>query len=102
MALDPEILFFDEPSAGLDPVNARLLDDLILELSGSLKTTVVVISHDLESIFTIGKKSIFLDPETKTILASGNPKDILKDSQDLKVRSFLTRGRSDIKYYTRC
>ena len=102
MALDPEILFFDEPSAGLDPVNARLLDDLILELSGSLKTTVVVISHDLESIFAIGNKSIFLDPETKTILASGNPKDILKDSQDPKVRSFLTRGRSDIKYYTRC
>jgi phospholipid/cholesterol/gamma-HCH transport system ATP-binding protein len=102
MALYPEILFFDEPSAGLDPVNARLLDDLILELSGSLKTTVVVISHDLESIFAIGNKSIFLDPETKTILASGNPKDILKDSQDPKVRSFLTRGRSDIKYYTRC
>lgn len=95
MALDPEILFFDEPSAGLDPINARLLDDLILELSDSLKTTVVVITHDLASIFAIGQKSIFLDHETKTILAFGNPKDLLENSQDLKVRTFLTRGQPE-------
>lgn len=95
MALDPEILFFDEPSAGLDPVNARLLDDLILELSDSLKTTVVVITHDLASIFAIGKTSIFLDSETKTLLAAGNPGRLLEDSADPKVRAFLTRGHLD-------
>jgi phospholipid/cholesterol/gamma-HCH transport system ATP-binding protein len=95
MALDPDILFFDEPSAGLDPVNARLLDDLILELSDSLKTTVVVITHDLASIFAIGNKSIFLDQEAKTILAFGNPKRLLQESDDPKVIAFLTRGHSD-------
>jgi phospholipid/cholesterol/gamma-HCH transport system ATP-binding protein len=93
MALDPEILFFDEPSAGLDPVNARLLDDLILELSESLRTTVVVVTHDLASIFAIGNQSIFLDSGTKTILASGKPRDLLQDSPDPKVHAFLTRGR---------
>lgn len=98
MALDPEILFFDEPSAGLDPINARLLDDLILELSESQKTTVVVISHDLSSIFAIGNNSIFLDPGAKTIIASGNPKNLMEDSQDPKVQTFLTRGHSDSKY----
>jgi phospholipid/cholesterol/gamma-HCH transport system ATP-binding protein len=92
MALDPEILFFDEPSAGLDPVNARLLDDLILELNDSLKTTVVVITHDLESIFAIGNRSIFIDPEAKTITASGNPRKLLEENRDPKVRAFLTRG----------
>ena len=95
MALDPDILFFDEPSAGLDPVNARLLDDLILELSASLKTTVVVITHDLASIFAIGNRSIFLDQEAKTILAFGNPKRLLKESDDPKVVAFLTRGHMD-------
>lgn len=95
MALDPEILFFDEPSAGLDPINARLLDDLIIELSDSLKTTVVVITHDLASIFAIGNRSILLDPESKTILASGNPRQILQESQDPRVLAFLTRGQTD-------
>jgi phospholipid/cholesterol/gamma-HCH transport system ATP-binding protein len=95
MALDPEILFFDEPSAGLDPVNARLLDDLILELSGSLKTTVVVITHDLASIFAIGNRSIFLDQEAKTILAFGNPKKLLEESKDPRVIAFLTRGHQE-------
>lgn len=95
MALDPEILFFDEPSAGLDPVNAGLLDDLILDLNESMKTTIVVISHDLESIFTIGNSAIFLDPEAKTVIASGNPKTLLENSRDPKVRLFLTRGLSD-------
>ncbi len=94
MALDPEILFFDEPSAGLDPVNAHLLDDLILELNESLKTTVVVITHDLESIFSIGNRSIFLDPEAKTIVASGNPGELLEESRDPRVRAFLTRGNT--------
>lgn len=96
MALDPEILFFDEPSSGLDPVNAGLLDDLILDLNRSLNTTIVVISHDLESIFTIADTSIFLDPGEKAVIASGNPKWLLLNSQNEKVRIFLTRGREDM------
>lgn len=94
MALDPEILFFDEPSAGLDPVSARLLDDLIIELRDSLGTTVVVVTHELASIFAIGNNSVFLDTETKTIIASGNPKKLLAESRDPKVQNFLTRGEA--------
>ncbi len=78
MALDPEILFLDEPSGGLDPISAKMLDDLILQLKNSLGTTVVVITHELASIFTIGNNSIFLDTETKTMIASGNQRDCSK------------------------
>jgi len=92
MALDPDILFFDEPSAGLDPVSARLLDDLILELGQCQGITVVVVTHELASIFAIGTNSVFLDPDQKAITASGAPKTILKESADQKVLSFLTRG----------
>src|ERR671934_681382 len=76
MALDPDILFFDEPSAGLDPISSRRLDELIIELRESLGTTVVVVTHELASIFTIGNNGVFLDPETKTMLAVGNPKTL--------------------------
>ncbi|MDY6951846.1 MAG: ATP-binding cassette domain-containing protein [Thermodesulfobacteriota bacterium] len=93
MALDPEILFFDEPSAGLDPVSAKLLDDLILELRDSLGATVVVVTHELASIFAIGNNSVFLDPETKTMIASGDPNRLLAESSDPKVQRFLTRGQ---------
>jgi phospholipid/cholesterol/gamma-HCH transport system ATP-binding protein len=92
MALDPHILFFDEPSAGLDPVSARLLDDLILELSASLGTTIVVVTHELASIFAIGNNSVYLDVETRTMRASGDPKRLLAESKDPTVRKFLTRG----------
>ena len=81
-----------EPSAGLDPVSARRLDDLILELRESLGTTVVVVTHELASLFAIGNNSVFLDPETRTMIASGDPKQLLAESRDPKVRSFLTRG----------
>ncbi len=91
MALDPNIMFFDEPSAGLDPVSSRLLDDLILELRDSLGATIVIVSHELESIFTVGDNSIFLDPDEKTIIASGSPKELLESSTDSRVRQFLTR-----------
>jgi phospholipid/cholesterol/gamma-HCH transport system ATP-binding protein len=94
MALDPEILFFDEPSAGLDPVSSRNLDHLILELRDSLGATIVVVTHELSSIFTIADDSIFLDADTKTIRAKGNPKELLKHSDDPKVRAFLTRGET--------
>jgi phospholipid/cholesterol/gamma-HCH transport system ATP-binding protein len=94
MALDPDILYFDEPSAGLDPVSGRLLDDLILELRDSLGTTMVVVTHDLQSIFAIADDSVFLDPETKTMLATGNPGDLRDNAPDPKIRQFLTRGGS--------
>lgn len=96
MALDPEILLFDEPSAGLDPVSARLLDDLITNLSETLKTTIVVVTHELASIFAIGTNSVFLDPETKTMLATGSPKALLADSRDPKIVQFLTRGEGNV------
>ena len=93
MALDPEILFFDELSAGLDPISARLLDDLVLEIRESLGSTIVVVTHELASIFAIGNNSIYLDAEAKTIIAGGDPKKLLAESQDPKVRAFLTRGK---------
>jgi len=94
MALDPDILFFDEPSAGLDPISARLLDDLINELAASLKTTIVVVTHELASIFTIGDDSVFLDVEARTMTASGNPKKLLEECEVPNVRNFLTRGEA--------
>jgi len=92
MALDPDILFFDEPSAGLDPISSRRLDDLILELRDSLGTTIVVVTHELQSIFTIGDNSVFLDPETRTMLTTGNPRELRDGSPIDSVRRFLTRG----------
>ncbi len=92
MALDPDILFFDEPSAGLDPISSRLLDELIIELRDSLGTTIVVVTHELASIFTIGDDCVFLDPETKTMIATGNPKELRDHSPDERVRNFLLRG----------
>jgi len=94
MALDPEILFFDEPSAGLDPISARRLDDLILELRESLGATFLVVTHDLASIFTIGNNSVFLDAEARTMIAAGDPKQLRDHSPDPRVMRFLTRGDS--------
>ncbi len=92
IALDPEFLFFDEPSAGLDPISARNLDDLILELKESLGATVVIVTHELASIYAIANNSVFLDSESKTMLASGDPKDLLKESENNTLIRFLTRG----------
>ena len=94
IALDPDVLFFDEPSSGLDPISSRLLDDLILELRDSLGATVVVVSHELASIFAIGNNSVFLDPESHTIIAQGNPKDLLEHCDNPIVHRFLSRGES--------
>jgi phospholipid/cholesterol/gamma-HCH transport system ATP-binding protein len=96
MALDPEILFFDEPSAGLDPISSKLLDDLILELRDSLGATVVIVTHELASIFAIGTNSVFLDADSKTMIAQGDPKVLLAESKDSKVRQFLTRGEEHL------
>ena len=92
MALDPDILFFDEPSAGLDPISAKLLDDLILELRDSLGTTVVVVTHELASIFAIGNNSVFLDADAKTQLATGDPNELRDSHPNDIVRAFLRRG----------
>ena len=92
IALDPDVLFFDEPSAGLDPVSSKRLDDLILELRDSLGATVVVVTHELASIFAIGNNSVFLDPETRTQIAAGDPKVLLEENKDPRVQTFLRRG----------
>ena len=92
MAMDPDILFFDEPSAGLDPISSRLLDDLILELRESLGTTIVVVTHELASIFAIGNNSVYLDVDERTMSASGDPKKLRDQSPNPRVHKFLTRG----------
>jgi phospholipid/cholesterol/gamma-HCH transport system ATP-binding protein len=92
MALDPEILYFDEPSAGLDPLSSRRLDDLILELRDSAGATVVLVTHELPSIFELGDNAVFLDAESKTMIAQGRPRD-LQNSPQPKVQAFLSRGR---------
>lgn len=94
IALDPKILFFDEPSAGLDPISAKLLDDLILELRDSLGATVIIVTHELASIFAIGNNSIFLDTDSKTMIANGDPKTLLKECTNRHVQQFLTRGKN--------
>jgi len=94
IAMDPEYLFFDEPSAGLDPLSSRLLDDLILELRDSLGATVIIVTHELASIFSIANNSVFLDSETKTMLANDDPKYLRDHCDDFKVRNFLQRGEA--------
>jgi len=97
MALDPEVLYFDEPSAGLDPVSSRLLDQLILELRDSLGATIVAVTHELDSIFTIGTNGIFLDTETRTMVAQGNPRELRDHTTHPGVWRFLHRGEDPPK-----
>ncbi len=92
MALDPEILFFDEPSSGLDPVSARRLDDLMIQLRDSFNTTLVIVSHDLASIFATATNGLFLDAQLKTISATGDPKQMLAHPPNPRVHAFLTRS----------
>jgi phospholipid/cholesterol/gamma-HCH transport system ATP-binding protein len=92
MALDPDILFLDEPGAGLDPLSSRRLDDLIQRLRDALGSTIVIVTHELESIFAIANRSIFLDTETRTQGAVGDPRDLRDHSDNLAVRTFLNRG----------
>ncbi len=92
MALDPDTLFLDEPSAGLDPISSRLLDELVVRLRDSLGTTIVIVSHELYSILGICDNSVFLDTETSTMLATGNPRLLRDESDNRQVREFLTRG----------
>jgi len=92
LALDPEIVFFDEPSAGLDPISSKNLDDLILQVKDNLHTTIVMVTHELPSIFAVGTNSIYLDASSKTIIARGDPKELLKNPPNETLKHFLTRG----------
>ena len=92
MALDPAILFCDEPSAGLDPISSRLLDELIVQMQESLGATVVMVTHELPSIFDIATNSVYLDANTRTMIGYGDPKDLRDNTDQPVVRQFLTRG----------
>jgi len=92
IALDPEILFFDEPSAGLDPISSRLLDELIVQLKESIGATVVMVTHELPSIFAIATNAVYLDNDTRTMIAYGNPVELRDHSDQAVVRQFLTRS----------
>jgi len=94
-ALDPDVLFFDEPSSGLDPITASRLDDLILQLRDSFGTTIVVVSHDLDSIFKIADRAIFLDIKEKTMTATGTPQDLRETPPSDEVRRFMTRSSGE-------
>lgn len=92
IALDPQLLFFDEPSAGLDPISSLRLDELILQICSALNSTVIIVSHELPSILSIGTNCVFLDAQAKTMLDSGDPKLLVDHSQEEKVRQFLSRA----------
>lgn len=92
LVTNPQVLYLDEPSAGLDPISSRQLDDLILEINRKFGTTIVVVTHELESIFTIGTNSIFLSPKTRGIIGRGNPKDLRMHASNDIIKQFLTRG----------
>lgn len=92
IALDPTLLFFDEPSAGLDPISSQLLDELIVQICEALDATVIIVSHELPSILSIGTNFVFLDTDAKTMLDSGDPKVLITQSKNEKVRRFLSRS----------
>jgi phospholipid/cholesterol/gamma-HCH transport system ATP-binding protein len=96
MALDPDILFLDEPSAGLDPITSEELDELILSLSKNLGITFVIVSHELPSIYTIADRVIMLDKKTKSIIATGKPIELKETSTDAWVKLFFNRKGSNL------
>lgn len=98
LALDPAILFFDEPSAGLDPVTSRKLDELIVEIRELFGTTIVVVSHELASIYDIADRVIMLEKQAHGIVAEGTPTGLATTSHDPRVKEFLTRGTGRIPH----
>jgi len=101
MALDPMILCFDEPSAGLDPITSAELDQLIVQINRSLRTTVIVVTHELPSIFTIATRVVMLDTETRGIIAEGDPRELRDRSADPRVRAFFNRAPAQLQGATR-
>lgn len=97
IALEPDILFFDEPSAGLDPISSRLLDELIVELQSSMGATVVMVTHELPSIFGIATNSVYLDAASRTMIDYGDPRELRDHSDQAVVRQFLSRSASTEK-----
>lgn len=97
MALDPEVLFFDEPSAGLDPVTSGSLDELIKTINKSLGTTVVIVTHELASIFAISDRVIMLDHEAHGIIAKGTAAELRDKSSDERVKAFFGRNQAAAK-----
>ncbi|WP_025840487.1 ABC transporter ATP-binding protein [Asaia platycodi] len=95
LALDPDILFFDEPSAGLDPITSARLDDLILNLRDGLGATIVIVSHELPSLFSIADDGIFLDAITKRPIAFGSPRELRDRCTDPQVHAFMNRQRNE-------
>ena len=93
LALNPGIIFLDEPSAGLDPLNSANLDKLILELREKLNAAIIIVTHELDSIFTVADRVIFLDSKGQGVLATGTPRELQQNSADPFVRSFLNRGK---------
>ncbi len=94
LALDPEVMFLDEPGAGLDPLSTQRLDELILRLRDSLGSTFVIVTHELASIFAIANHSVFLDTDIRTQGATGDPKLLRDQSENETVRLFLNRGET--------
>ena len=99
IALDPDVLFFDEPSSGLDPISAGRLDDLILRLRDGLGATIVVVSHDLASIFSVADRAVFLDRTTKTMTGLGNPHELKEHPPNEELYRFLTRSSGEESMY---
>lgn len=94
LALNPEILYLDEPSAGLDPISSHLLDNLILDINRNMGTTIILVSHELESIFAVGTNSIFLSPSCRCITGRGKPDDLRANPPTDQIKMFLTRGNT--------
>jgi phospholipid/cholesterol/gamma-HCH transport system ATP-binding protein len=95
LALDPDVLFFDEPSAGLDPITSSRLDDLILNLRNGLGATIVIVSHELPSLFAIADDGVFLDAVTRTAIAHGSPSLLRDTCVDAQVEAFMRRERPE-------
>jgi phospholipid/cholesterol/gamma-HCH transport system ATP-binding protein len=97
LALDPAIVFFDEPSAGLDPITSLKLDELVRELRDTLGTTIVIVSHELASIFDLADRVVMLDREAKGIIAEGDPNELRDHSPDPRVGEFLNRRSGGVR-----
>jgi phospholipid/cholesterol/gamma-HCH transport system ATP-binding protein len=98
MALDPKILFLDEPSVGLDPVTSASLDQLILQLARLFGITFVIVTHEMESISAIASRAIMVDDHARTIIAEGKPADLRVHSTDPRVRQFFRREAEEDIY----